>query len=135
MAADQSQQKILLLSVVKMTSLVLLILMALLLVLTPFMVPFLFGSAYRDAVPVAQILVVAGAIGNLNMTLEDCLRGLGRPRQVLAAEVLGMIVTVALLWLLLPSLNIFGAALASLVAYAAITLRLAYAIRREVIKR
>jgi O-antigen/teichoic acid export membrane protein len=135
MVADRPQQRILLLSVVKMTSLVLLILTVLLLVLTPFMVPFLFGSAYRDAVPAAQILVVAGAFGNLNLTLEDGLRGLGRPRQVLAAEVVGLVVTAALLWQLLPSLNILGAALASVGAYAAITFRLAYAIRREVIMR
>jgi O-antigen/teichoic acid export membrane protein len=131
--ADPTQQRILVSSVVRVTSLVILILTVLLLVLTPFMVPFLFGSAYRDAVPAAQILVVAGAFGNLNLTLEDGLRGLGRPRQVLTAEVIGMVVTAVLLWLLLPLLNILGAALASVVAYAAITLCLVYAIRRELI--
>lgn len=131
--ADRTQQRILVSSVVRVTSLVILILTVLLLVLTPFMVPFLFGSAYRDAVPAAQILVVAGAFGNLNLTLEDGLRGLGRPRKVLTAEVIGMVVTAVLLWLLLPVLNILGAALASVVAYAAITLCLVYAIRRELI--
>jgi O-antigen/teichoic acid export membrane protein len=133
--ADRTQQRILVSSVVRVTSLVILILTVLLLVLTPFMVPFLFGSAYRDAVPAAQILVVAGAFGNLNLTLEDGLRGLGRPRQVLIAEVIGMAVTAVLLWLLLPLLNILGAAVASVVAYATITLCLVHAIRQELMVR
>jgi O-antigen/teichoic acid export membrane protein len=133
--ADRTQQRILVSSVVRITSLVILILTVLLLVLTPFMVPFLFGSAYRDAVPAAQILVVAGAFGNLNLTLEDGLRGLGRPRQVLIAEVIGMAVTAVLLWLLLPLLNILGAAVASVVAYATITLCLVHAIRQELMVR
>ena len=126
--ADATQQGQFLWRVIRLMAIVTVAVTALLLLLTPFMVPLLFGSPYRDAVPAALVLVAANAFSSLNLTVEDGLRGMGYPRRVLAAEMIGLGVTVLLLWLLLPLFGILGAALASLVAYATITLCLAYAV-------
>ncbi|MPY94877.1 MAG: oligosaccharide flippase family protein, partial [Acidimicrobiia bacterium] len=94
---------------------------AVVLVATPVGVRVLFGRAYAGAVPAAAILVAAGAVLAVSGVLEEAWRGLGRPTEVLWAEVGGLVVTGLLLSLLLPSLGIIGAALASLGGYLATT--------------
>ena len=118
--SDRAQQGLLLSRVIHLTGMAILALTILLLFLTPHLLPLLFGDAYREAVPAALILVFANGFSSLNLTLEDGLRGLGKPRQVLVAEVIGLGVTGVLLALLLPPFKIMGAALASLLAYATV---------------
>ena len=99
------------------------------LVVTPWMIPTLFGAAFADAIPAAFVLVVAAAIASVNMVIEEGLRGLGRPVMVLWAELAGLAVTaVALLFLLRP-FGIMGAALASVVGYTAVLITLVVASR------
>ena len=86
-------------------------------VVTPLFVPLLFGRNFAAAVPAAVLLVAASAILGFNMVLEEGLRGLGYPKSVMWAEIVGVIVTGVLLALLLRSLGIMGAAIASLSAY------------------
>jgi O-antigen/teichoic acid export membrane protein len=87
----------------------------LLLLITPFVFPLLFGAAYFAAIPTALILVVAGVISSVNSVLEEGLRGLGRPRDVMLAEVGGLVTAAAGLILLLPMIGLLGAALASVI--------------------
>jgi O-antigen/teichoic acid export membrane protein len=129
--SDLRQQNQLLRRVIRLTGPAILGLTLVMLLLTPFMLPLLFGLAYRDAVPAALILVVANGFSYLNFVLEDGLRGLGHPRQVLQAELVGLGATGILLWLLLPGLKIVGAALASLGAYATVCTYLILAMRRS----
>lgn len=88
-----------------------------LLILTPLVVPVLFGEEYRDAVPVALIMIVGGLTMGMNNILEEGLRGLGRPTGVLVSEGTGVIATFLGLVLLLGPLGITGAALASSSGY------------------
>lgn len=97
---------------------------ALLLALTPLGLPLLFGKGFEAAVPAALVLVVASAVAAFNGVVEDGLRGLGRPSAVLWAELAGAAVTALALLMLLPQAGIMGAALASLLGYAAATLML-----------
>lgn len=92
------------------------------LVLTPWALPFLFGRSFGPAVPAALVLVLASAIAAFNGVMEDGLRGLGRPSAVLWAELGGVCVTVVALLILLPQLGILGAALASLLGYVGVSL-------------
>ena len=103
----------------------------LLLLLTPFAFPLLFGEAYIAAIPTALILVVAGMISSVNFVLEEGLRGLGRPQDVMSAEVSGLVTTAAGLLLLLPMVGLLGAALASVIGVITIACVLCFCIVRS----
>lgn len=98
--------------------------------LTYWAVPFLFGQAFRAAVPAALILVVAASIASLNSVVEEGLRGLGRPTAVISGEFGGLLVTAACLIALLRPFNIVGAALSALLGYVTITILLLLQARR-----
>lgn len=82
-----------------------------------FVVPFVFGSEFRDAVPLVVLLVPATAILGMKQILSTAFRGTGRPEVGSKAEVVGLIVTIAALAALLPRYGMYGAAVASLLAY------------------
>src|SRR5262245_15420024 len=100
---------------------------ALVVVVTPWALPLLFGQAFGAAVPAALILVGAAAIASINMVLEEGLRGLGKPVLVLWAELCGLAVTLIALLLLLRPFGIIGAALASVLGYSAVFVTLVVA--------
>ncbi len=91
-----------------------------LLLVTPWILPWLFGAKFRESVGAALILVIAGTVWSVNHVTEEGLRGLGRPTAVLWAESAGLGVTALFLWLLLPRLGLVGAALASFLGYVAV---------------
>lgn len=82
------------------------------------MVPALFGSAFAEAVPIVMVLVPATIILGLNQLLSTAFRGVGRPEIGSASELIGVVVTLIALAALLPRYGAFGAAAASLAAYA-----------------
>jgi O-antigen/teichoic acid export membrane protein len=98
---------------------------------TPLSMTFFYGASFRQGVPAALILVGASAIATMNGVLEDGIRGLGDPRAILRAELLGLLATAASLALLLGPLRIVGAAIASVVGYAAVMGGLAVSLRRH----
>jgi Na+-driven multidrug efflux pump len=69
---------------------------------------------------VALVMVFAGAVEAINAVGAECLRGMGRPRAVLAAECVGLAVTIVALPLLVLMTGIIGAAFASLLSYTVI---------------
>jgi O-antigen/teichoic acid export membrane protein len=91
-------------------------------IVTPLMVPLLFGVEFAAAVPAALILVGAAAVAGLNVVIAEGLKGLGHPVFVMRAEFSGLGVTVVSLLLLLRPLEVVGAALASLLGYTAVTI-------------
>ena len=95
-------------------------------VITPFVFPhpWVYGSAYRPAVKVSLILVVAAGMLGFNQLLSESMRGLGMPRKILRAEIYGVIVTVVLLAALLGPFGITGAAISSLIGYSTVTIAL-----------
>jgi len=96
----------------------------LLLIITPKALPLVFGNSFKEAVSAALILVFAGIISGINLVLEEGLRGLGKPKAVLFAEISGLPITAMLLYLLLPRFGIIGAAMASLLTYALVNILL-----------
>lgn len=96
------------------------IMIPLMMLLTPVVLPFLFGPEFRASVPAALILVVASGISAVNRVLQDNLRGCGRPSASLWAEVSGLAFTLLLLLILLRPFELLGAAVASLLAYSTV---------------
>ncbi len=84
---------------------------------TPVCIPLIFGNQFSPSIPSALILVPAGAILAWVGVAEEGLRGIGKPKFVLLAEIFAAITTITLLPIFLHLFGIFGAAIASLIAY------------------
>lgn len=97
---------------------------------TPFVLPLIFGSEFGDSVGPALILGLAGAVVVMNSNLQDSLRGLNLTKHVLFSELLGLIITFVALTILLPSMGITGAAVASLLSYSGVLMYLVFLLRR-----
>jgi O-antigen/teichoic acid export membrane protein len=86
---------------------------------TPMVIALFFGPAFLPAAPVAQVLVLASILLSINRVTSAGLRAFNRPFRAGAGDLVAAGVTVASLTLLVPRLGIMGAAIASLIAYAA----------------
>jgi len=85
--------------------------------LAPWLVPQVFGPGYAGVVPLLWLLTPAGVFLACNQVTGDVLRGRKRPLVVARAEGLAAVFTVILLVALLPVVGVYGAAIASAVAY------------------
>jgi O-antigen/teichoic acid export membrane protein len=83
----------------------------------PWFIPRVFGPGYASAVPLLWILAPAGVFLACNQVTGDMLRGRKRPLVVARAEGLAAVFTVVLLVALVPVDGVYGAAIASAVAY------------------
>jgi O-antigen/teichoic acid export membrane protein len=117
---DRQRQLEWLRRVIRVTAVAAVALTVTVLVVTPVALPLLFGAAFRAAVPAALVLVVANGVNAVNLMLADGLRGLGRTRTLLIAEIAGLTVTAVMLGTLLRPFGAAGAAVTSLVAYATV---------------
>lgn len=81
------------------------------------LIPAVFGPAYRGAVPLVWILTPGGIFLACGQVVGDLLRGLNHPALVAAAQGLAAVGTVVLLVALLPSTGVAAAAIASTIAY------------------
>ena len=81
------------------------------------LVPLVFGAAYRGAVPLLWILTPAAVFLACGQVTSDLLRGRRQPAVAAWAEGIAAIFTVALLFALLPLVGVYGAAIASTVSY------------------
>jgi O-antigen/teichoic acid export membrane protein len=81
------------------------------------LVPAVFGPAYRSAVPLVWILTPGGIFLACGQVVGDLLRGLNRPGLVAIGQGVAAVATMVLLFALLPSTGVTAAAIASTVAY------------------
>ena len=88
-------------------------------VVTPLLLPLVFGAEFRDAVPMALILLAANVSFAGATVLSGALQADGVPLVPSIAEGGALVLTVVGLLALLPSLGGVGAALVSLAAYSA----------------
>jgi O-antigen/teichoic acid export membrane protein len=84
------------------------------------LVPAVFGQVYAGAAWPCRVLLAAVFFQGLNAILGNALRGLGAPGRETLAELMGLLLTVALLSVLLPGYGAMGAALSVLVARLAV---------------
>lgn len=81
------------------------------------MVPIVFGAAYRASVPLLWILAPGSLFLACGQVVGDLLRGRNRPIVVAWAQGLAAVFTVVLLLALVPLVGVAGAAIASTIAY------------------
>jgi O-antigen/teichoic acid export membrane protein len=81
------------------------------------LIPLVFGPAYRGAAPLLWLLAPGGVFLACGQVAGDLLRGLNRPGFVAAAQGLAAVFTVILLIVLLPGLGVAAAGVATSVAY------------------
>jgi O-antigen/teichoic acid export membrane protein len=81
------------------------------------LVPLVFGAGYRGAVPLLWILAPGAVFLACGQVTGDLLRGRNRPIVVAWAQGLAAVFTVVLLIVLLPLVGVYGAAIASTIAY------------------
>jgi O-antigen/teichoic acid export membrane protein len=93
------------------------------------LIPFLFGAGYRGAVPLLWILTPGAAFLACGQVAGDLLRGRNRPGVVAWAQGLAAVFTVVLLIALLPVVGVYGAAIASTVAYGAALAAMLHSLR------
>ena len=94
-------------------------------------IPRFLGSDY-GSVPDLVALLLPGSIGlAAGNVLGDVLRGLGRPRAVGTAQLVGAVMTVAGLWYAVPRWGVFGAAVVSSLTYCITWLVLAWIVLRS----
>lgn len=100
-------------------------------------IPVVIGPAFSSAVPLALLLVPAVLILGMNHILQTACRGIGHPEIESRSEMIGLAVTAVALAMLLPRYGVYGAAVASLLSYAAthVYLLKAVAIRLGVSRR
>jgi O-antigen/teichoic acid export membrane protein len=77
----------------------------LLALLSPFLLPVLFGNDFRGAVWIAVILCGTSGISFANAVISDCLRGFGFAQRPLVSEA---VASSAIAALLLPSYRLYG---------------------------
>ena len=88
-----------------------------LLVAAPVVIPAAYGEAFEGAVGPAQIIIVGLALDGVAGVISGFLYGIGRPGLNSIGMGAGLVVTVALDLLLIPSFGVTGAAIASAIAY------------------
>lgn len=86
-------------------------------VIAYWIIPLVFGAAYRGAVPLLWILTPGAIFLACGQVVGDLLRGSNRPVLVAWAQGLAAVLTVSLLLILVPIIGVYGAAIASTVAY------------------
>lgn len=86
-------------------------------VAVPWLVPLMFGSEFRDAIPLIWVLLVAGVTQVGRTAIGLSLAALGWPQIPTYAELASLVVTAIGLLVLLPTQGAMGAAWTSLAAY------------------
>ena len=83
------------------------------------LVPAIFGAAYRGSVPLLWIMIPGSVFLACAQVTGDLLRGRGHPGVVAWAQGIAVMLTLFLIIALLPLVGIYGAAIASTVSYGA----------------
>jgi O-antigen/teichoic acid export membrane protein len=81
----------------------------------PFAIPCVFGRDFGAATWVAEVLLLSTLFNGAKTVLTGAAQALGRPLLSSRAEVIGLATNFFLLLVLLPTLSIMGAAIASVV--------------------
>jgi len=97
----------------------------------PIVIPIVFGSEYGDSIVPAEILLVGSLLLGMRSVLAGGAQAFGDPWIGSKAEVYSFPLTLLLLILLIPTLGIVGAAIASVLAYGTQVLVVVSGLRRH----
>lgn len=94
--------------------------LAVIALLTPLVIPLLFGTEYTDVVPLVALLSLGALCIGVSLILGSALQGRGRPQDAMHPQLIGLLITIVGLAIALDPLGAFGAALVTVIAYAAV---------------
>jgi len=103
----------------------------LLALIIPIVLPRVFGEQFREAIAVAEILLIATFLAGFKDILAGASQAFDDPWLSSRAEICGVVITVAVLAVALPRWGVSGAAVTSVVANAAVLALTAIAFRRR----
>jgi O-antigen/teichoic acid export membrane protein len=129
-SANDSEGSRNLITIVRITVIVAVLLVPTLMLATPFAIRLLFGPSFKESIVPALLLVPAAGVVGLNAVIQEGLRGLGRPYPVLWSETAGVVATIIGLAVFLKPYGILGAAAVSLASYLIVTLVLLGYVKR-----
>lgn len=95
----------------------------------PIMLPLLYGAAFRPAIWAAILLIPAAAFSGQASVLEEAMRAQGRAFIGLEARAGGLVVMLAVGWLLAPSLGILGVVFAVVASQTIVLMVMTFAAR------
>ncbi len=101
----------------RMSMLIAFALFLMMLFVTPFIFPMIYGGDFKSAVPAAILLVAASAIKSVGTVNAEILSGLGKPKEPMKAQFIGLAGTFLALLFLLRPYGLMGAAIASFIGY------------------
>lgn len=78
--------------------------------IAPVLIPLIFGADFADAVPASSVLLVAAAISSLGVTTVYFLQSVAKTGLLLISNGMGLVGTIALGFLVIPSEGLMGAA-------------------------
>ena len=82
----------------------------------PYLLAVLYGREYAGAASVLRILVVEVVLAGATLVLSQAFMALGRPGVITTLQVVGLLLTLPLMFVLVPRFGIVGAALALLLS-------------------
>jgi O-antigen/teichoic acid export membrane protein len=97
----------------------------------PIIVPLVFGGRFSPAVWPAEVLLLASLFKGAEQVLGGGAAALGNPWLGSKANITALVITIGLLYALLPTLGIMGAAIATAAAYLAELLVVLYGLHRS----
>jgi len=87
-----------------------------LIIISPFVIPILFGKSYSESIHLSYILIIGTVFSNLKLTLGEALRSIGLASKLLKSEFIALILSPILFYLFSFYFKLYGIALGYLVA-------------------
>ncbi len=98
-------------------------------VIIPIVLPSLYGAVFRPAIWPAVLLIPAAALTGQASILEESMRAQGRAFVGLEARAAGLVVMIAMGWLLAPVVGIYGVVFAAIGSQAIVLIVMMFAVR------
>jgi O-antigen/teichoic acid export membrane protein len=98
-------------------------------VIIPIVLPLLYGAVFRPAIWPAILLIPAAAFTGQASILEESMRAQGRAFVGLEARAAGLVVMIAMGWLLAPVVGIYGVVFAAIGSQAIVLIVMMFAVR------
>jgi len=98
-------------------------------VIIPIVLPLLYGAVFRPAIWPAILLIPAAALTGQASILEESMRAQGRAFVGLEARAAGLVVMIAMGWLLAPVVGIYGVVFAAIGSQAIVLIVMMFAAR------
>ena len=114
---DDDRKKSFLSKIRRVSLLINLLMATIMIIATPIGIELLFGDDFSPAVPISYVLILSSIFANMKYLYTEVLRGLELPKHPMFAELLGLVVSGMLFFMLIPLIGVVGVAVASLVGY------------------